>query len=321
MSIPFFLIFSFSLASIVSCYGGMDDTGSASLSSYGSGSSLCEDIQPDRYSCEQQKAWGKCERWWMISNNWCRATCGHCSNKGNWWSEGNTWWQNGNDPANDDASAFGGENDWDSNYASSSGSGDTEASDECYVYNNDSLASEGCENTTGCFRYEVDAKTQKMKEDIHSAMFKFAQDNKNCYADIAVAMAMQEHHSLAPDASNYLNHDASKDNDEHSRNVSIFNMNIHWLENSCGDKCKTDYSHLNHLDGLDESVELLYQGFQVYGVDLALRRHRGGSSGQGNVDGDEGEFARKIKSVAWELRNDTALRKNATRVAHSIDPR
>lgn len=46
----------------------------------------CSDLKPwddgtpfhQRYSCEQQKEWGHCNKDWMTSNNWCQRTCGQC---------------------------------------------------------------------------------------------------------------------------------------------------------------------------------------------------------------------------------------------------
>ena len=40
--------------------------------------SSCSDTQVDRYSCQQQKSWGKCDASWMISGNHCQKTCGRC---------------------------------------------------------------------------------------------------------------------------------------------------------------------------------------------------------------------------------------------------
>eukprot|EP01024_Parvocaulis_polyphysoides_P014534 TRINITY_DN1604_c0_g1_i12.p1 TRINITY_DN1604_c0_g1~~TRINITY_DN1604_c0_g1_i12.p1 ORF type:complete len:169 (+),score=4.08 TRINITY_DN1604_c0_g1_i12:84-590(+) len=40
----------------------------------------CVDIAPDnRYTCEQQASWGKCQVEWMINGNYCQKTCGRCS--------------------------------------------------------------------------------------------------------------------------------------------------------------------------------------------------------------------------------------------------
>jgi len=37
----------------------------------------CTDIPtPDRWSCREQKIWGKCDEPWMIEGGWCRCTCG-----------------------------------------------------------------------------------------------------------------------------------------------------------------------------------------------------------------------------------------------------
>lgn len=37
----------------------------------------CTDIPtPDRWSCREQKIWGKCDEPWMIDGGWCRCTCG-----------------------------------------------------------------------------------------------------------------------------------------------------------------------------------------------------------------------------------------------------
>ncbi|KAK9791841.1 hypothetical protein WJX73_008926 [Symbiochloris irregularis] len=39
----------------------------------------CDDVTPPGgWSCQQQKEWGKCSASWMVSNDWCRHTCGQC---------------------------------------------------------------------------------------------------------------------------------------------------------------------------------------------------------------------------------------------------
>ncbi|GAB4818174.1 hypothetical protein N2152v2_005220 [Parachlorella kessleri] len=39
----------------------------------------CTDTPPDsRYTCEQQKGWGKCDAGFMLAGNHCAATCGRC---------------------------------------------------------------------------------------------------------------------------------------------------------------------------------------------------------------------------------------------------
>ncbi|KAL4448283.1 hypothetical protein ABPG75_005502 [Micractinium tetrahymenae] len=38
-----------------------------------------DDVPPTKdYTCEQQKAWGKCEMCWLVSKGYCRSTCGLC---------------------------------------------------------------------------------------------------------------------------------------------------------------------------------------------------------------------------------------------------
>eukprot|EP01024_Parvocaulis_polyphysoides_P005363 TRINITY_DN1133_c1_g1_i6.p1 TRINITY_DN1133_c1_g1~~TRINITY_DN1133_c1_g1_i6.p1 ORF type:complete len:1190 (-),score=221.72 TRINITY_DN1133_c1_g1_i6:342-3911(-) len=40
----------------------------------------CTDIAPDdRYTCAQQKEFGKCENQWMITGGYCETTCGRCA--------------------------------------------------------------------------------------------------------------------------------------------------------------------------------------------------------------------------------------------------
>ncbi len=39
----------------------------------------CTDTPPDdAYSCEQQRAWGKCSASWMVAGAYCAKTCGRC---------------------------------------------------------------------------------------------------------------------------------------------------------------------------------------------------------------------------------------------------
>eukprot|EP00205_Picochlorum_sp_RCC944_P002011 CAMPEP_0182607168 /NCGR_PEP_ID=MMETSP1330-20130603/1910_1 /TAXON_ID=464278 /ORGANISM="Picochlorum sp., Strain RCC944" /LENGTH=183 /DNA_ID=CAMNT_0024825709 /DNA_START=137 /DNA_END=688 /DNA_ORIENTATION=- len=40
----------------------------------------CGDVTPPyhRYSCEQEKEWGKCNEGWMVSGAYCAMTCGRC---------------------------------------------------------------------------------------------------------------------------------------------------------------------------------------------------------------------------------------------------
>ena len=44
----------------------------------------CCDVQPPDFSCEDQKAWGKCDENWIKIGKYCRKTCGFCysSNRG-----------------------------------------------------------------------------------------------------------------------------------------------------------------------------------------------------------------------------------------------
>eukprot|EP01023_Acetabularia_acetabulum_P051759 TRINITY_DN5731_c0_g1_i1.p1 TRINITY_DN5731_c0_g1~~TRINITY_DN5731_c0_g1_i1.p1 ORF type:complete len:473 (-),score=60.16 TRINITY_DN5731_c0_g1_i1:642-2060(-) len=42
-------------------------------------SSECMDIAPDdKFSCEQQKTFGKCESFWMVQGGFCRRSCSRC---------------------------------------------------------------------------------------------------------------------------------------------------------------------------------------------------------------------------------------------------
>ncbi|CAG9461711.1 unnamed protein product [Pedinophyceae sp. YPF-701] len=41
----------------------------------------CDDKQPGDYTCEQQKAWGKCGEAWLRDGGFCRLTCGACSSE------------------------------------------------------------------------------------------------------------------------------------------------------------------------------------------------------------------------------------------------
>lgn len=37
----------------------------------------CTDVPPDdRYTCQQQKDFGKCDQSWMVEGNFCETTCG-----------------------------------------------------------------------------------------------------------------------------------------------------------------------------------------------------------------------------------------------------
>ena len=60
-------------------------SGASSPSSSGGGgggaaNNGCTDAKPsDGTTCQQQKDWGKCNENWIISGNYCRATCGRCS--------------------------------------------------------------------------------------------------------------------------------------------------------------------------------------------------------------------------------------------------
>ena len=40
--------------------------------------SSCADVQPPDHSCAQQREWGKCDAWFMLSNGLCAKTCGRC---------------------------------------------------------------------------------------------------------------------------------------------------------------------------------------------------------------------------------------------------
>ena len=40
-------------------------------------SGSCVDVQPDRDTCADKKAWGQCNETWMRSHNWCQCTCGY----------------------------------------------------------------------------------------------------------------------------------------------------------------------------------------------------------------------------------------------------
>lgn len=50
---------------------------SPSSSSSGSDGS-CSDNAPSGGTCAQQKQWGACDQSWMVSGNYCAATCGRC---------------------------------------------------------------------------------------------------------------------------------------------------------------------------------------------------------------------------------------------------
>jgi len=40
---------------------------------------VCDDKKPSgRHSCDEQKAWGKCDEKWFVDGNFCRKTCGKC---------------------------------------------------------------------------------------------------------------------------------------------------------------------------------------------------------------------------------------------------
>ncbi len=40
---------------------------------------VCDDRKPSgRHSCDEQKAWGKCDEQWFIDGKYCRKTCGKC---------------------------------------------------------------------------------------------------------------------------------------------------------------------------------------------------------------------------------------------------
>ena len=37
----------------------------------------CKDVQPDRDTCADKKAWGQCGAVWMRNNGWCKCSCGY----------------------------------------------------------------------------------------------------------------------------------------------------------------------------------------------------------------------------------------------------
>ena len=40
---------------------------------------VCDDKKPrGGHTCEQQKAWGKCEERWFVDGKYCMQTCGKC---------------------------------------------------------------------------------------------------------------------------------------------------------------------------------------------------------------------------------------------------
>ncbi|PRW39389.1 formate nitrite transporter [Chlorella sorokiniana] len=55
---------------------------STSSSSSSSSGSSCTDTPPSGSTCEQQKSNGQCGQPWMLSGNYCRATCGFCKPNG-----------------------------------------------------------------------------------------------------------------------------------------------------------------------------------------------------------------------------------------------
>eukprot|EP01025_Chloroclados_australasicus_P044761 TRINITY_DN48787_c0_g1_i1.p1 TRINITY_DN48787_c0_g1~~TRINITY_DN48787_c0_g1_i1.p1 ORF type:complete len:284 (-),score=19.93 TRINITY_DN48787_c0_g1_i1:6-857(-) len=41
----------------------------------------CSDITPDdKYSCQQQSEWGKCDEEWIVQGQFCQKSCGRCGN-------------------------------------------------------------------------------------------------------------------------------------------------------------------------------------------------------------------------------------------------
>ena len=76
--------------------------------------------------------------------------------------------------------------------------------------------------------------------------------------------------------------------------------------------------YLNKVKHLKEAVRRLSEGFDAFGVERTLHRHRGGSSGFHNPGSDERDFAKRIKQAAGDLKKNPARRKNGDRVASNI---
>ncbi|GAB4816650.1 hypothetical protein N2152v2_003696 [Parachlorella kessleri] len=55
-------------------------TGNAGAQAQLAPAGACTDLAPDsRYTCEQQRGWGKCNAGWMLAGNWCQRTCNRCA--------------------------------------------------------------------------------------------------------------------------------------------------------------------------------------------------------------------------------------------------
>ena len=153
------------------------------------------------------------------------------------------------------------------------------------------------------------------------------EDTAKCRSDIALAMAMQESHDFNVDHNGNLSYDHKKDDrSDGAQNVSIFNMNIHFIKSSCKTDCakfqnfsnQGEKMYLNKRANLKEAVRRLSEGFDHFGVTGTLHFHRGGSTGHANPSSDERDFADSLKKVANELSKNPAQRLNENRISHTI---
>lgn len=158
-----------------------------------------------------------------------------------------------------------------------------------------------------------------------------------CRADLAVAAFMQETSGIPRVGSDgNLPYDAKKDGaTDGSQNVSIFNMNINFIQiscearrsgssaSSCGAFAKNAWGntgskkYLNKLGSLPEAVRRFSEGMDHFGVEGALYFHRGGYSGWKQTSSDEKDFANAILSAGNRMRGQEG-RFSDKRFAHSI---
>ena len=274
---------------------------------HSSAASSCTDEAPDhRYTCAQQAGWGKCGESWMA--NKCNLSCGRCS-------VSQPDFSGGNDSFVSRDSENGGE------YTPSGNTGDC------------SYVSSNCSNGGGsdCSIYSDGGNRADVKSEIWNTMYKYnrplGEQAAKCRADLAVAMAMQESHDFNVDHNGNLSYDYHKDyRSDGAQNVSIFNMNIHFIKSSCKIDCakfqnfgnQSEKMYLNKRAHLKEAVRRLSEGFDHFGVTGTLHFHRGGSSGHSNPSSDEMEFADSLKKVAHELYKNPEQRLNGNRISHTI---
>ena len=164
-----------------------------------------------------------------------------------------------------------------SNYSPSSSSGDCS-----YVPSN---CSQG--GGSACSIYTDNVSRSEVKSEIWNTMYEYnkslGEETAKCRADVALAMAMQESHDFNVDHNGNLSYDHKKDDrSDGAQNVSIFNMNIHFIKSSCKTDCakfqnfsnQGEKMYLNKRANLKEAVRRLSEGFDHFGVTGTLHFHR-----------------------------------------------